>query len=66
MKLSPEEVMLADRQTLSAYKLTKKVLGSVVVFSDGKFALQSLGDEVQITLENELLYTNCKLRKPPQ
>ena len=63
LKLTAEEVMLADRQSLSAYKLTKKMLGSVVVFTDGKFALQSLGDEVQITLENELLYTNCKLRE---
>ncbi|MGB3620545.1 hypothetical protein FT643_16725 [Ketobacter sp. MCCC 1A13808] len=66
IKLTADDVVFSDRQTLTADKLTRKALGSGEFFSNGKIAFLSQGDEAQITLENELLYTACKIQKPEE
>lgn len=58
--LGDDEVMVADRQTRTAYRLERVRAASGEKYSDGKLEFWSRGDEAMLRRGEKKLYSNCR------
>jgi membrane-bound inhibitor of C-type lysozyme len=60
MRLGEDEIMLADEQTHSAYKLRRERAASGAKYSDGKLEFWEHGGEAMLRKNGEKMYANCR------
>ena len=61
VRLGEEEIMLADEQTHTAYRLARERAASGAKYSDGRLEFWEHGGEAMLRMEGQKLYQNCAL-----